>query len=100
MIHLATQWMTKPLIRLGPPSPKAWLRTKLLRANWSKENRRNLTVYRTVKGLDSKSVRGQEAVLEGTEGEVTGAVVIRRKKSGVQNGGMQESYSPQIICTN
>ena len=92
--------MTKPLIRLGPRSPKAWLRTKLLRAICSKENRRNLTVYRTVKGLDSKIVRGQEAVLEDAEGEATGVVVIRRKKSGVPNGGMQETHSPQIIYTN
>ena len=92
--------MTKPLIRLGPPTPKAGGRTQLLRAKWSKETRRKSTVYRIVKGLDSKDVRGQEAVLEGAEGEVTGAALIGRERLGVRNGGMQETHSPQIICTN
>ena len=100
MIHLATQWMTKPLICLGPLTPKAWMRTQLLRAKWSKETRRKLTVYKRVKGLDSKDVRGQEVVLEGVEGEVTGAAVIGRERLGARNGGMQETQSPQISCTN
>ena len=85
---------------LGRPNPKLGVRTQLLQAKWSKETRRNSTLYRTVKGLDSKSVRGQEAVLEGADGEATGAAVIVRKILGVRNGGMRETHSPQIICTN
>ena len=99
MIHLATQWTTKPLIRLGPITPKAWLRKESLRAEWSKKTSKP-TVYRTVKSLDSKIVRGQEAVLEDAEGEAKGAAVIGRKILGVPNGGIQETHSPQIICTN
>ena len=92
--------MTRPLIRLGPPSPEAWVRTKLFRAISSKGTRRNSTVYRIVKGLGSKSAREGGAVLEDAEGEAIGAVVIRKKILGVRNGGMQETRSPQIICTN
>ena len=100
MIHLATQWMTKPLVCLGPPTPKAWVGTQLLRAKWSKETRRKPMVYRNVKSLDSKDVKGHEAVLGGAEGEVTGAAVIGRERLGMRNGGMQKTHSPQIICTN
>ena len=92
--------MTKPLICLSPLTPKAWVRTQLIRAKWSKETRRNLTVYKRVKSLDSKDVRGQEIVLEGAEGELIGVAVIRRERLGVRNGGMQETHFPQIICTN
>ena len=90
--------MTKPLIRLVPLTSNAWVHIQLLPAKWSKETRRKPTLYRSVKGLDSKDVRGQEAVLEGAEGEVTGVAVIGREMLGVQNGGMQETQSPQIIC--
>ena len=92
--------MTKSLICLSPLAPKAWVRTQLIRAKWSKETRRNLTVYKRVKGLDSKDVRRQEVVLEGAEGEVIGVAVIRRERLGVRSGGMQETHLPQIICTN
>ena len=100
MIHLATPWIFKPLKCLGTPNPKVWVRIQLLRAKWSKETRRNSTVYRTTKGLGSKRVRGQEAVLEGADGEAIGAAVIVRKILGVRNGGMQKTHTLQIICTN
>ena len=92
--------MTKPLICLSPLTPKAWVRTQLIQAKWCKETRRNLTVYKRLKGLDSKDVRRQEVVLEGAEGEVIGVAVIRRERLGARNGGTQETHSPQIICTN
>ena len=76
------------------------MRIQLLRATWSKETSRSSTVYRIVKSLGSQSGREEEAVLEGAEGEAIGAVVIRRKRLGVRNGGMREIRSPQIICTN
>ena len=98
MTHLATQWLTKSLIRLGSLIPKARVHVQLLPAKWSKETRRKPTLYRSVKGLDSKDVRGREALLEGAEGEVTEVVVIGREILGVQNGGMHETHSPQIIC--
>ena len=93
--------MTKPLIRLSPLTPKAWVHIQLLPAKRSKETRRKPTLYRSVKGLDSKDVKRREAVLEGAEGaegEVTGVVVIGKEILGVQNGGMQQTHSPQIIC--
>ncbi len=90
--------MTKPLISLGPLTPKAWVRKKWLRPKWSEKTRPQPTLTRTTKGLDSKNVRRQEGFLEDAEDEEIGPAVIGRKRLGVRNGGMQEMHSPQIIA--